>query len=115
MQNVTINAANRSLGRVAAEAAKHLMGKTSASYETNRAPDISVTIEEAGKLRITERKRLGTVHTRYSGYPGGFKKETLSMIISKKGKREALRKAIERMLPRNRLRVARLKKLTIHE
>ena len=108
-----LDAEGKSLGRVASQAAKMLMGKTSPSYVPNRASDVVVTIVNAGKLAIPEKKRLGKKYTSYSGYPGGLKTERLGALAARKGHGEALRRAIERMIPRNTLRVGRMKNLTI--
>lgn len=113
-ETYTINAAGKTLGRVATEAAKALMGKMDADYTPNKRSDVKVTIENAGKLHITEKKRQQTVFTRYSGFPGGLKKETLSNLQARKPG-EALKIAIRRMLPRNTMLTARMKNLTVKQ
>ena len=110
----TIDAAGKSLGRVASEAAKALMGKTAADYTPHIRSNVNVVISNASKLRITEKKRLQKIYTR-SGYPGGLKKESLSSLIGRRGASDALRKAVKGMLPRNTMLVARLKNLQISE
>jgi large subunit ribosomal protein L13 len=114
-QEYTIDATGKSIGRVAADAAKKLMGKASAAYTPHLIPAAKVRIENAKKLRIAEKKRLQKTYTRYSGHPGGLKEESLSHLIERKGASEALRHAIEGMLPRNTQFVQRMKNLTIHE
>ncbi|KKW19005.1 MAG: 50S ribosomal protein L13 [Parcubacteria group bacterium GW2011_GWA2_51_10] len=109
----TIDAAGKSLGRVASHAAKILMGKTSVSYAPNVDSAPQVKIVNSKKLSVSERKRLGKRYTSYSGYPGGLKTESLSQLLAHKGESEALRRAVERMLPRNSLRKSRMKKLKI--
>lgn len=109
----TIDAAGKTLGRVASEAAKALMGKMRADYTPHKRSLVKVSITNADKLYVREKKRTATVYTTYSGYPGGLKKETLAALITRKGKSEALRRAVTRMLPRNTMRVGRLKNLTI--
>jgi len=111
----TIDAAGRTLGRVASEAAKALMGKANADYTPHIRSDIKVTIEHAGKLRVSEKKRLQKIYTRYTGYPGGLRKESLGSLVGRKGNVAALKKAIRGMLPRNTMLVARLKNLSITE
>lgn len=110
---VTIDAAGKTLGRVAATAAKALMGKTTAVYLPHTPPRVQVTITNASKLYISDKKQKSTVYTSYTGHPGGLKHESLSQLISRKGEVEALRRAVEGMIPRNRLRTARLKRLNI--
>ena len=111
----TIDAAGKALGRVASEAAKALMGKMRADYTPNKNSGVKVTIINADKLYIREKKRTGKIYTTYSGYPGGLKRESLASLGARKGKGEAIRRAVTRMLPRNTMRVARLKNLTITE
>ena len=109
----TIDAAGNTIGRVASEAAKALMGKTTASYTPHIDSHVGVAIVNAAKLRITERKRLGKIYTTYSGHPGGQKRESLSEFLVRKGPEEVLRRAISRMLPRNATRAVRLKRLRV--
>jgi len=111
----TIDAGGRTLGRVASEAAKALMGKMRADYTPNKNSGVKVTITNAGKLYIRERKRTQKIYTTYSGYPGGQKRESLASLSARKGNGEALRRAIARMLPRNTMHTPRLKSLIISE
>lgn len=113
--NYTIDAQGKKLGRVASEAAMLLMGKNKPDYKRNVAPDVTVKIENASKLDISEKKREDKVYTRYSNYPGGLKSETLGAVIDKKTEAEALRRAIYGMLPANRLRKVMLSHLVIEE
>jgi large subunit ribosomal protein L13 len=106
-----INAAGKKLGRVSSQVAKILMGKTSASFENNKVADVRVLIENADKLDIIDRKARGDVRKRYSGYPGGQRVESLAAHIQRKGHFGAIRLAVLRMLPNNRLRTERMKRL----
>ncbi len=111
----TIDATGRTLGRVASEAAKALMGKTHADYVPHVKSDVTVTIENASKLRISEKKRVNKTYQTYSGYPGGQKSKSLANVAGRKGYREVIRHAVQRMLPQNTMRVGRLKQLIITE
>ena len=55
----------------------------------------------------------GKEYTRYTGYPGGLRITSLANLIQKKGVGEALWKAVDGMIPRNKLRKERMKRLTI--
>lgn len=110
-----IDATGKSIGRVATEAAKALMGKTSPQYTPNIASEVHVTVSNAAKLHITEKKRLQKKYTDYSGHPGGLKIQSLSQMIARKGHGSSIRRAVERMLPRNTLRNGRLKRLIIKD
>ena len=110
---LTIDAAGRTLGRVASEAAKALMGKTAPDYTPNKHSDVKVTIRNASKLYMRDKKQTTKMYQTYSGYPSGRKLESFSALSQRRGVGEPLRRAIERMLPRNTFRTARLKNLTI--
>ena len=110
-----IDATGGSLGRIASEAAKALMGKTHASYTPNILSDVKVTISHASKLHMPEKKRKAKTYTHYTGHPGGLRRTTFASLSSQKGYGEAIRMAVKRMLPRNTMLVARMKNLTITE
>ncbi len=107
-----IDATGKTLGRIASEAAKALMGKTSPDYTPHIRSDVKVTVKNAGKISMRDKKRTQKTYKTYSGYPGGQRKESYSMLsVRRKG--EPLRRAVERMLPRNTFRTARMKNLII--
>ncbi len=110
-----IDAAGKTIGRVATEAAKALMGKSHADYTPHIPSVVRVTVSNAAKIRTTEKKRLQKKYTHYTGHPGGLKVESLGSLIGRRGKGAAVRKAVERMLPRNTMKTDRLKRLTITE
>lgn len=109
----TIDATGKKLGRVATQAAVLLMGKNDPQFLRNRFSNVAVEITNVSKLSIDERKYADKIYTRYSGYPGGLKKETAGRLVARKGHGEMMRRAIKNMLPSNRLRDRMLKNLTI--
>ncbi len=111
----TIDATNGKLGRIAAQAAKLLIGKDKTDFVKNAIVGSKVKIVNASKLSITEKKVKTDTHARYSGYPGGLTKETFDKVIAKKGYGELLKRAISGMLPKNKLRTKFLLNLTITE
>lgn len=115
IKTYTINASGKKFGRVASEAAKALMGKNRADYTPNKPAGVSVEITNAGALDIPAIKRADIVYKRYSGYPGGQAVETLAALVGRRGVAIALRKTVERMLPRNSMRKDRMKHLAIKE
>lgn len=115
MAEYTIDAGGKTLGRVASEAAKALMGKTSPDYVPHKLSDVKVSITNVSKLYMRERKRAGKSYATYSGYPGGLRRESYASLSARKGQGEPLRRAIKRMLPRNTFLTARMKNLTINE
>ncbi len=111
----TIDATDRTLGRVASEAAHALLGKRSAHFVKNQAMPIKVIVENAGKMHLPARRTKGKVYTRYTGYPGGFYETSMEEMIAKKGISEVLKKTVDGMIPRNKLRAPRMKNLIVNE
>jgi large subunit ribosomal protein L13 len=109
----TVDAKGRPLGRVASEAASALLGKKSVHYVRNFVLPTEVEIVNASKLVIGEKKQLQKEYTRYTGYPGGLRTVNLALLKEKKGIEEVIRKAVDGMIPRNKLRKDRMKRLTI--
>lgn len=111
----TIDAAGRTLGRVASEVAMSLMGKTKATFERNVYSGVPVVVENASKLRITAKKLDQIFHTRYSGMPGGLRILKGTETAEKKGLKELIKLATEQMLPGNKLRREMMKNLVIKD
>jgi large subunit ribosomal protein L13 len=109
----TIDASGRTLGRVASDAAQALLGKKSAQYVKNFVLPVTVTIVNANKIVITEKREATTTYIRYTGYPGGLRSATMTELKSKKGLEEVIRKTVDGMIPRNKLRKDRMKRLSI--
>lgn len=111
----TIDATDRTLGRVCSEAAHALLGKRSVHFAKNQALPVTVTINNASKLHLPARRTKGKIYTHYTGYPGGLREVSMEETITKKGIAEVVRKTVDGMIPRNKLRVPRMKNLVIHE
>jgi large subunit ribosomal protein L13 len=113
--NYTIDASGKVFGRVASEAAKALMGKNLPNYVANKVADVSVSIINASKTKMSERRTNETLHERYSGQPGGFRVSTNAKILEKKGWKGLYELAVFGMLPSNKLRPLTMKHLTIKD
>ncbi len=111
----TIDAENKSMGRIASQVAVLLRGKNSPDFAPHIKPSNKVTIINASKTKLTGKKFTDKVYLRHSGYPGGQKSETLEDVVTKKGYEEVFRKAIYGMLPDNRLRKIMMNNLIIKE
>lgn len=111
----TIDAKGKALGRVASEAAHILLGKNTVTFTKNLTVPVTVTISNASKLAISDKKKDQKEYLRYSGYPGGLKTSTLKEVADKKGYSEILRRSVKGMLPKNRLQALRMKNLIITE
>ena len=109
----TIDATDRTLGRVASEAAHALLGKRSVHFTKHLTHPITVVIENASKLHLPSRRTKGKVYTRYTGYPGGLREIRMDELIAKKGIEEVVRRTVDGMIPRNKLRTPRMKNLVV--
>lgn len=110
----TIDASGKRMGKVATEAATVLMGKDQATFAKHIMSDVIVTIENASKLDIPE-KRLEEIYQSFSGYPGGRKTESLGHLSERLGIGEALHRTVGGMLPANKHKKRLLKQLIITE
>jgi large subunit ribosomal protein L13 len=110
---ITIDAKDKTLGRVASAAAKALLGKHMGTFTKHTIAGEEVKIINAARVRLSGSKTKNKQYVRYSGYPGGQKVETYVQLTARRGEREALRRAVWGMLPKNKLRSRRIQLLTI--
>lgn len=115
MEKYTIDAKGQKLGRIATDAAHHLMGKHQTDFAKNTVADVEVEIVNAAELNIDPKKLVQKKYGRYSGYPGGLKFRSMQEVIDKDGKGydAIVRNAVHGMLPGNRLRPLLMKRLTV--
>ena len=111
----TIDSANKSLGRVASEAATILMGKKTTAYARNIAPDVTVHITNASQVKMSSKKLADTVFKHHTGYRGSLKSVALTRFIKEKGYPELFRKTVYGMLPINKLRAKIIQNLHVSE
>jgi large subunit ribosomal protein L13 len=107
-----LDAEDQILGRLSTQAAKFLMGKHKSTYSSHMDSGDFVVIKNAEKIQVTGRKENKKTYYRHSGYPGGFRETTLDQVRAKHPTR-ILEYAIYGMLPGNRLRAERMKRLKI--
>ena len=101
------------LGKIAAEIAVRLMGKHKPSYTPHVDGGDYVVVINADKFAVTGNKMLDKKYYRHSGYPGGLKVRNLEEMLEKKPT-EIIRKAVERMLPKNKLGNQMINRLKIY-
>lgn len=111
----TIDAQGKRIGRIASQAASLLMGKASTAFQKNTVSATKVEIINASKVDITAKKKTDDIYVTYTGFRGGLNSESLGALIKRRGMDEVFRRAIMRMLPRNRLRDERIKNLIVKE
>jgi large subunit ribosomal protein L13 len=103
-----VDATNQVLGRLATKIARMLMGKDKPSFTPYH-----VVVINADKVRMTGNKVEQKVYYSHSGYPGGLKEVPAKRLRVNKAD-WMIREAVLGMLPKNKLRARRAKKLRIY-
>ena len=109
----TIDAADKSMGRLACEVAMILRGKDKPDFAPYKDGGGFVTVQNASKVKITGGKLKTKVYRHHTGFIGGMKSATMAEVIEKKGIEEVIKRAVWGMLPTNKLRSQMIKRLKI--
>ena len=108
---ITVDAENKSLGRLAVEVAVLLRGKNKPNYVPYKDVGDTVVVKNVDKMKFTGNKLENKNYFHYTGYLGNLKKKTLKEFLIKRGPKEVLRNAIMGMLQKNKLRAKQIKRL----
>lgn len=108
-----VDADGATLGRLATRIASALRGKHKVAFTDHLDVGDAVVVLNASKIRVTGKKLQQKMYARHSGYPGGFRAETLERLLSRRPE-EVIRRAVRGMLPRNRLGDKMIRKLYIY-
>lgn len=108
-----VDAADKTLGRIASEVASVLRGKHKPIYTPFLDTGDFVIIINADKIKVTGKKLDQKLYRKHSDYVGGFKETTLKVMMEKKPE-EVLKLAIKGMLPKNSLGRKMFKKLFVY-
>jgi len=109
---VLIDLSGKVVGRIAPIIATLLQGKHKSNYVTYLDMGDNVVAINAKKVVITGRKAETKEYTRYSGYPGGLRKISYKTMMEK-NPTEIIKRAVSGMLPKNKLRDPRMKRLFV--
>ncbi len=107
-----IDVKDQTLGRVSSKIAQLLMGKSKSYFVRNLDCGDYVVIVNAKNVKVTGRKEVQKRYNRHSGYPGGFKSETLKELRIRKPE-DIITHAVKGMLPDNRLQDRMLARLFV--
>ena len=110
---LVVDAEGAILGRMAAQIAPILMGKTKPTYTPHVDVGDYVVVVNADKVKVTGSKAEQKTYDWYTHFPGGRKVATFADMMDKKPER-VIELAVRRMLPKNRLGRAMLKKLKVY-
>jgi large subunit ribosomal protein L13 len=108
-----VDATNVVLGRLATKVARMLIGKDKPSFTPYLDSGDHVVVINANKIRMTGNKVEQKVYYSHSGYPGGLKEVPAKRVRETKPE-WIVREAVLGMLPKNKLRARRAKKLRVY-
>jgi len=108
-----VDATDQVLGRLATKVARILIGKDKPSFTPYLDSGDHVVVINADKVRLTGNKVEQKVYYSHSGYPGGLKEVPAKRVRETKPD-WMIREAVLGMLPKNKLRARRARKLRIY-
>ncbi len=109
-----VDATDMVLGRLASKVARLLIGKDNPSFTPYLDSGDHVVVINADKIRLTGNKIEQKFYYSHSGYPGGLKEIPAKRVRETKPD-WMIREAVLGMLPKNKLRARRAKKLRIYK
>jgi large subunit ribosomal protein L13 len=108
-----VDASGQTLGRLASQVARILMGKENPQYTTFLDTGDHVIVINAEKVKTTGFKSEQKVYQHYTGYPGGLRTEEFRKRFERKPEL-IIEQAVLRMLPKSKLGRQMISKLNIY-
>ena len=111
---ILIDAEGVVLGRLASIVAMRLRGKHKPSFTPHMDMGDNVIIINADKIQLTGKKRTDKTYYWHTGHPGGIKSRTAGEILEGALPERVVTKAVQRMLPGNRLSRQQMTNLRVY-
>ena len=108
-----VDASGQTLGRLASQVARILMGKESPKYTPFIDTGDHVIVINAEKVKTTGMKSEQKVYQHYTGYPGGLRTEEFKKRFDRKPE-AIIEAAVLRMLPKSKLGRQMISKLNVY-
>jgi large subunit ribosomal protein L13 len=108
-----LDADSESLGRLASQAARLLMGKHKTIFSPFLDTGDHVIVINAAKVRLTGRKEDQKMYRRHSGFPGGFSEVSARKLRAVRPSK-LISEAVAGMLPKTKLGKHMLRKLRVY-
>ena len=108
-----VDASGQTLGRLASQVARILMGKENPQYTTFLDTGDHVIVINAEKVKTTGFKSEQKVYQHYTGYPGGLRTEEFRKRFARKPEL-VIEDAVLRMLPKSKLGRQMITKLNVY-
>jgi large subunit ribosomal protein L13 len=110
---LVMDAADQTLGRLAARIARLLRGKHKPTFSPHLEMGDYVIVVNAARVRVSGKKLRDKVYYRHSGYHGGLKSVTLGELMATRPT-QVIEMAVRGMLPHNRLGRKLLRNLKVY-
>lgn len=110
---VVVDAADKPLGRLAAEVANMLRGKDKPTFTPHVDSGVFVVVVNARKVKLTGRKNDQKMYQRFSGFRNGLK-ETPAAVMRQRHPERMIELAVRGMLPKNNLSRRMLRHLKVY-
>ena len=108
-----VDAADKTLGRMATVIASRLRGKHKPEYTPHVDTGDYIVVINAEKVQVTGNKAKDKIYHSHTGYPGGLKSISFEKLIEKAPER-TIQSAVNGMLPKGPLGRAMFKKLKVY-
>ncbi len=109
-----VDANGQTLGRLASQVSRILMGKENPQYTPFLDTGDHVIVINAEKVRTSGTKAEYKVYQRYTGYPGGLRTEEYKKRQTRKPE-AIIEDAVKRMLPKSKLGRNMISKLKVYK
>ncbi len=113
-KKIVFDASGQIVGRLATQVAIALMGKNKTTFEKNIDGGDKVEIQHVSQIRFTGKKLVQKEYRHHSNHPGGLKSK-LAKDVLKNNPQDILLHAVSKMLPRNKMRDERLKRVSFSD
>ena len=107
-----IDAKGEVLGRLASRVSLILQGKDKPTFDRSKASGDACVVVNASKIHLSGRKMEQKKFHRHTGFVGGLVTRT-AREMHERDETFLIRKAVERMLPKNQLRREHMRKLRV--
>ncbi|BAZ95283.1 50S ribosomal protein L13 [Thiohalobacter thiocyanaticus] len=108
-----VDAAGKTLGRLATEVARRLRGKHKPEYTPHVDTGDYIIVVNADKVAVTGNKETDKMYYHHTGYIGHMKSISLDKLRAK-APQEIIETAVKGMLPKNPLGRAMCRKLKVY-
>lgn len=110
---IVVDAAGKTLGRLATGIAMTLRGKNKANFTPHTDTGDYVVVINAEKVFLSGKKLDNKIYTTYSGWIGG-KKEVTARTVLEKNPTHLITHAVKGMMPKTKLGRQQMRKLLVY-